>query len=125
MKLRIKHLLLIFPLLLLVFSCEHLDEIERNKQQENSTSPYMGKWSGSYSGDQSGTLILNVGKSGYIEGIKTSQGQQETFYSGLIGSSINSAATSGSGFILYGNLQSKSGTWKMGSLNGTWSVTKN
>ncbi|SHK27758.1 hypothetical protein [Chryseobacterium polytrichastri] len=124
MKLRIKHLLLIFPLLL-VFSCEHLDEIERNKQQENITSPYMGKWSGSYSGDQSGTLILNVGKSGTIEGIKTSQGQQETFYSGLIGSSINSAATSGSGFILYGNLQSKSGTWKMGSLNGTWSVTKN
>lgn len=124
MKLRIKHLLLIFPLLL-AFSCEHLDEIERNKQQENITSPYMGKWSGSYSGDQSGTLILNVGKSGTIEGIKTSQGQQETFYSALIGSSINSAATSASGFILYGNLQSKSGTWKMGSLNGTWSVTKN
>ncbi|KPH13145.1 hypothetical protein [Chryseobacterium sp. ERMR1:04] len=124
MKLRIKYLLLIFPLLM-VFSCEHLDEIERNKQQENSTSPYMGKWSGSYSGDQSGTLILNVGKSGYIEGIKNSQGQQETFYSALIGSSINSAATSASGFILYGNLQNKSGTWKMGSLNGTWSVTKN
>lgn len=124
MKLRIKHLLLVFPLLM-IYSCEHLDEIERNKQQENSTSPYMGKWSGSYSGDQSGTLILNVGKSGTIEGIKTSQGQQETFYSMLIGSSINSAATSASGLILYGNLQSKSGTWKMGSLNGTWSVTKN
>lgn len=102
-----------------------LDEIERDKNEENYTSPYMGKWSGSYSGDQSGTLILNVTKSGSIEGTKVSQGHQETFYSGLIGSSINSTSTSYSGFILYGNLESKSGTWKMGNLSGTWSVSKN
>ncbi|ANF49205.1 hypothetical protein A0O34_00930 [Chryseobacterium glaciei] len=124
MKLKIKYLLIIFPLLT-VLSCQHvLDEVERDKQEENYTSPYMGKWSGSYSGDQSGTLILNVNKSGTIEGTKISQGHQETFYSGLIGSSISST-TSSSGFTLYGNLESKSGTWKMGNLNGSWSVTKN
>lgn len=125
MKLRIKYLLLIFPLLS-VFSCEHvLDEMERNKNEKNYTSPYMGKWSGTYTGDESGTLVLNVKKGGSIEGVKTSQGQQETFYSELIGSSINSMPISNSGFTLYGNLESKSGTWKMGNLNGSWSVTKN
>lgn len=125
MKVTIKYFMILFSLLS-VFSCQHvLDEIERDKNEENYTSPYMGKWSGSYSGDQSGTLILNVTKSGSIEGTKVSQGHQETFYSGLIGSSINSTSTSSSGFILYGNLESKSGTWKMGSLSGTWSVTKN
>ncbi|AZA54386.1 hypothetical protein [Chryseobacterium sp. G0201] len=102
-----------------------LDEIERDKNEENYTSPYMGKWSGSYSGDLSGTLVLNVTKSGSIEGTKVSQGHQETFYSGLIGSSLNSTPTSSSGFTLYGNLESKSGTWKMGNLSGTWSVSKN
>lgn len=123
MKITIKYLTILFSLLS-VFSCQHvLDEIERDKNEENYVSPYMGKWSGTYSGDQSGTLILNVSKSGTIEGTKISQGHQETFYSGLIGSSISST-TSNSGFTLYGNLESKSGTWKMGNLNGNWSVTK-
>ncbi|MBB4805216.1 hypothetical protein HNP38_000488 [Chryseobacterium defluvii] len=112
-----------------LFSCDHIiDEIDREREEESYTTPYMGKWTGNFNGDQSGTLVLNVGKSGTIEGVRVSGSFQETFYTSLLGGgsgAINGITTSGSGFVLHGSLESKSGTWTIGNLNGTWSVIKN
>lgn len=121
-----------YPLFILLFSltsCSHIiDEIDRDREEENYTTPYMGKWQGSYTGDENGTLTLNVNKSGSIEVIRTSGSFQETFYISLAGGGSGAISTnsgSSSGFIIYGSLETKSGTWIKGNLKGTWSVVKN
>lgn len=120
---------LIFVLLFSLSSCNYImDEVYRDKEEENYTTPYMGKWQGSYTGDENGTLTLNVSKNGSIEVIRSSGNFQETFYVSLLGGgsgSIYSNSGSATGFILYGNLESKSGTWTKGDLKGSWSVVKN
>lgn len=111
--------------LIFLFSC---DEIERNREQDNYVTPYKGKWVGTYTGDQSGTLVLNVGEKGGVEGTRTSMEFQENFYTSMNGGGSGALSTmspSPSGFILYGSLETKSGTWKMGALKGNWTVVKN
>lgn len=116
-------------LLLGFTSCSHIiDEIDRDREEENYTTPYMGKWQGSYTGDENGTLTMNVGKSGSVEVIRTSGSFQETFYTALAGGGSGAISTnsgSSSGFVIYGSLESKSGTWVKGNLKGSWSVVKN
>jgi hypothetical protein len=128
MKINFRFILTGFVILSLI-SCENiLDDAQRKKEQENYTTPFMGKWSGNYTGEQNGTLFLNVSKSGSIEVTRSSGGSQEVFYTSLLGGgsgSINNTSPSSSGFELYGNLESKSGTWKMGGQKGNWSVAKN
>lgn len=120
---------LTFVLLFSFTSCNHIiDEIDRDREEENYTTPYMGKWQGSYTGDENGTLTLNVSKSGSIEVIRTSGSFQETFYTSLAGGgsgAISTSSGSPSGFIIYGSLETKSGTWVKGNLKGNWSVAKN
>ena len=96
--------LIIIPLSLL--SCIDADEIVNNIDQhnaeENYTSPYMGKWVGTYSGDAiNGTLILNVSKSGSIEVTRAENGSTgEVYYTGLQGSSgALNPAPSPKGFV--------------------------
>jgi len=104
------------------------DEIERNREQDNYVTPYKGKWVGTYTGDQSGTLVLTVGEKGGVEGVKTSMGFQETFYTAMQGGgsgALSVMSPSPSGFLLYGSLETRSGTWKMGALQGKWTVVKN
>lgn len=109
-------------LLFMLISCDvFLDEVHEKNEQENFTSAYMGKWTGSYTGDLNGTLIFNVHKNATVE---INRNGQEIYSSALIGSSFN-VDKAPSGFILYGNLENKSGTWEMGNLKGTWSVAKN
>ncbi|WP_312389064.1 hypothetical protein [Chryseobacterium sp.] len=108
-----------------LFSC---DEIERNRQEDNYVTPYKGKWVGTYTGDQSGTLVLNVGEKGGIEGVRKSMEFEETFYTSMQGGgsgAISTMSPSPSGFLLYGSLETKSGTWKMGALQGKWTVVQN
>ncbi|GAB0157477.1 hypothetical protein CHRYSEOSP005_27540 [Chryseobacterium sp. Alg-005] len=120
---------LAFVLLIGLTSCSHIiDEIDRDREEENYTTPYMGKWQGSYTGDENGTLTMNVNKSGSIEVIRTSGSFQETFYISLLGGGSGAIYTntgSASGFIVYGSLESKSGTWIKGNMKGSWSVVKN
>lgn len=114
-------------LFITLVSCEQiLEERRYQNAQENYTSPYMGKWIGNYSGEGNGTLVLNVKKSGSIEVIRTdSQNQQESYFTNVFeGGSLYGNSSLNSGFTLYGNMEQKSGTWKMGDWKGTWSVTK-
>ncbi|MCW3162798.1 hypothetical protein [Chryseobacterium oryctis] len=100
----------------------------QNREEDNYVTPYKGTWTGNYSGDQIGTLIMKVSEKGTVEVKRTSMEFQETFYTSLLGGGSGALSTmtpSASGFIVYGSLETKSGTWKMGALQGTWSVVKN
>lgn len=118
---------LLLILLLSVLSCaeatdEIINNIHQNNAQENYTSPFIGKWVGTYSGDAiSGTLILNVSKSGSIEVTRAENGAVgEVYYTSLQGpSGALNPAPSPKGFILYGSLQTKSGTWNFKHWSGS------
>ena len=117
-------LLLLFSL----YSCSYIldQQIEENIQN-NYVSPYKGKYSGSYTGDLNGGLVLNVNKDGLIEITRSSiTGEQKVTYQNLLGggSGAISGQTSFTEFMLIGSLETKSGTWKMGSSSGTWKVSK-
>lgn len=124
-----KHLKLLFlsALTAMIFnSCEHImDDMQLKKEQQAQTSAYMGRWSGSYSGDDSGTLVLDIKKSGSVEVIRSSNGVEDRYYTEIFsGASLHVASSPNSGFTLYGNMETHSGTWKMGKSSGTWSVNK-
>lgn len=107
-------------------SCEHiLDQAEEKRAQENFTSEFMGNYSGSYTGDVSGSLTVNVRKDASVQVIRGTAGNQDSYDTHLVMSSFNTTAKSPQGFILIGNMQTKKGTWEMGNLKGTWSLTKN
>lgn len=112
--------------LLSMQSCEHiLDQAEEKRAQENFTSEFMGNYSGSYTGDMSGPLTVNVRKDASVQVIRGTAGNPDSYDTHLIMSSFNTTAKSPQGFILIGNMQTKKGTWEMGNLKGTWSLTKN
>ncbi|WP_294270763.1 hypothetical protein [uncultured Chryseobacterium sp.] len=124
-----KHLKLLFvsALTAMIFnSCEQiLDDMQLKKEQQAQTSAYMGRWSGSYSGDESGTLVLDIKKSGSVEVIRSSNGVEDRYYTEIFsGASLHVASSPNSGFTLYGNMETHSGTWKMAKSSGTWSVNK-
>lgn len=107
-------------------SCQYiLDQAEEEKAQENFTSEFMGKYTGSYTGDMSGALTVNVRKDASAEVIRDAAGNPDVYFTSIIMSSFNTTSASPQGFILYGNLQTKKGTWQMGNLKGSWSLTKN
>lgn len=107
-------------------SCdEMIDEIHKNKAEQNYVSPYRGKYTGTYTGDSAGDLIINVSEKGSIEITRTSLNSNESYYTGLINASFNTTNKAASGFMLIGNLNSKMGTWEMGTSKGNWTVKKN
>lgn len=120
-------LLIITPLLFLSSCSEIEDNLDRKREQENYVSPYMGKWTGTYTGEISGTLILNVSKNGSIEVTRiVDPNVEEVYYANLqsAGSAAISPSTSPKGFVLTGSLETKSGTWKQKYWSGSWSVKK-
>lgn len=107
-------------------SCEHiLDQAEEKRAQENFTSEFMGKWTGSYSGDINGSLTVIVAKNAGAEVIRSTSGNPDSYYTNLVMSSFNTGTKSPQGFVIQGNLQAKNGTWEMGNLKGTWTLNKN
>ncbi len=107
-------------------SCEDvIDQIYENKQEQNAVSPYQGNYTGTYTGDVSGNLIINVSEKGTIEITRNTLNASETYLTGFINASFNTTNRAPSGFMLIGNLNSKMGTWEMGSLKGNWTVKKN
>ncbi|WP_131725510.1 MULTISPECIES: hypothetical protein [unclassified Chryseobacterium] len=107
-------------------SCQHiLDQAEEKRAQENFTSEFMGKWTGTYYGDLSGNLTVNVAKNASAEVSRSASGGTDSYWTSLIGSSFNTTVKSPQGFIIYGNLQNKAGTWEMGTAKGTWTLMKN
>ncbi|SIN81596.1 hypothetical protein SAMN05421769_0268 [Chryseobacterium scophthalmum] len=112
--------------LLTLQSCEDVvDQIYENKQEQNAVSPYRGTYTGTYTGDVNGNLIINVSEKGTIEITRNTLNSSESYLTGFINASFNTTNRAPSGFMLIGNLNSKMGTWEMGSLKGNWTVKKN
>lgn len=93
---------------------------------ESYVSPYSGIWVGKYVGNEIGDLSIDVAKNGTTSITRTSEYNNETtFFSGMIrDDGALQSVVFDSGFTLNGNFLTKSGTWKFGQLNGTWSVIK-
>lgn len=105
-------------------SCEQiLDNYWEKKEQENHTSPFMGRWAGTYYGTEAGTLVIEVSKSGNITG---TLGMTEVdlasyvYDDGTLQPVLSNTLT----FTLYGNLRDKKGTWKNKDKQGSWTLTK-
>lgn len=117
--------ILLAAFLLLNISCEEIvDRAINNDEEITFNNAYRGQWVGTYTGSLSGNLNVNIDKNGYAEVSRTAVNANETYSTSIIGSSFNSISHAPSGFILYGNLEQKSGTWKMGSLEGNWVLVK-
>ena len=126
MKTKYYHLLLLLFSLTL-FSCDQiLDNYWDREAEENYVSPFKGIYKGNYSGDEVGTLTIEVAKNGYTSVTRIAAfGTEETSFSGMVrdDGALQSVMLR-SGFTLLGNLSAKSGTWKMGDWNGGWTVQK-
>lgn len=122
-----KRFLLFALSLLWLHSCSELLENHLDRTaQENYESPYRGLYTGSYTGHESGTLKMEVMKSGYISLTRISANGTET--GDMAGMVRNDGALQSvglpSGFVLHGNLITQSGTWKSGTQTGQWTVQK-
>lgn len=106
---------------MLSVSCQRIID-EHNQNQY--TSPFQGVWQGAYSGGSSGSITLKVSKSGSVEVIRTNLSFSETFYGKVYSDGALFGIVSASGFYLYGNLNTPSGTWKQDTNSGNWSVVK-
>ena len=124
MKIR---LTLIILSILTLISCQRIIDNNREEEvNENYVSPFKGVYKGNYSGDEVGSLTIEVAQNGYISVTKVSQfSTEKSFVSGMVrDDGALQSVTLQSGFTLQGNLKTKSGTWKMGDWVGNWSVTK-
>ena len=113
--------------ILSLISCQGIiDNLREEEANENYVSPFKGVYKGNYSGDEVGSLTIEVAQNGYISVTKVSQFSTEnSFVSGMVrDDGALQSVTLQSGFTLQGNLKTKSGTWKMGDWIGNWSVTK-
>ena len=113
--------------ILTLISCQRIiDNLREEDANENYVSPFKGVYKGNYSGDEVGSLTIEVAQNGYISVTKVSQFSTEnSFVSGMVrDDGALQSVTLQSGFTLLGNLKTKSGTWKMGDWVGNWSVTK-
>ena len=113
--------------ILSLISCQGIiDNLREEEANENYVSPFKGVYKGNYSGDEVGSLTIEVAQNGYISVTKVSQFSTEnSFVSGMVrDDGALQSVTLQSGFTLRGNLKTKSGTWKMGDWVGNWSVTK-
>ena len=113
--------------ILSLISCQRIiDNLREEEANENYVSPFKGVYKGNYSGDEVGSLTIEVAQNGYISVTKVSQFSTEnSFVSGMVrDDGALQSVTLQSGFTLQGNLKTKSGTWKMGDWIGNWSVTK-
>ena len=113
--------------ILALISCQGIiDNLREEDANENYVSPFKGVYKGNYSGDEVGSLTIEVAQNGYISVTKVSQFSTEnSFVSGMVrDDGALQSVTLQSGFTLQGNLKTKSGTWKMGDWIGNWSVTK-
>ena len=123
---KIRPTLTILSILSLI-SCQRIIDNNREEEaNENYVSPFKGVYKGNYSGDEVGSLTIEVAQNGYISVTKVSQfGTENSFLSGMVrDDGALQSVTLQSGFTLQGNLKTKSGTWKMGDWIGNWSVTK-
>lgn len=119
-----KTLLSILILSCTFISCDRIsDNYWEQKEEENHTSPFMGKWVGNYNGSEVGTLTIEISKSGNITG---SLGRTEVDLASYVydDGTLQPVMSNTLSFTLYGNLKDKKGTWKDKDKQGTWTLTK-
>ena len=128
MKLRISLLLIV---ILSLVSCQQIvDTYYENHQNDNYVSPYKGTYLGSFSGDDNGTLKIEISAKDGVNITKHSNisNADDIFTSSLNGSHLSGNASPNSGFRLVGDLVSQtktfSGTWVQGNFKGNWTITK-
>ncbi|MFT7592134.1 MAG: hypothetical protein ACI9UJ_002063 [bacterium] len=121
---------LIFALLTVgLFACK--DETPTKKTETEEPITYDGNWSGSYSGDDNGTLDIAIDVSNAITGFGKSNVTTETFtITGSInteGELVNVKTDVGTDLIGSLTATSGSGTWINNTSNtaGHWTISKN
>ena len=121
-----KKIILFISILIVLNSCQQIiDNYLENQQQENYTNPYKGKYIGTISGNLNGGITFEVVKSGSVTITRTIDGKSETFYASVNHyGAFQEVMGSVDVMKLYGNLETKKGTWKQGSLSGSWIVDK-
>lgn len=114
-----------------LISCQQITDNYWEKQDyKNYVSPYRGTYMGSYSGDDNGSLIIEISKHDNVSITKHSniRNADDVFIDALNGSVFNGNASPNSGFRLLGNLTSQtktfSGNWVQGNYKGSWTITK-
>ncbi|WP_447951858.1 hypothetical protein [Chryseobacterium koreense] len=96
---------------------------------ENAASAYAGTYKGNFSGDDNGNLKVDVSITNVVtvSRVSSKTGSSETYTDGLFEGTFNGNPST-TGFSIFGNLISTSGsfegTWKQGSLTGTWSLVR-
>lgn len=128
MKLIVKQYFPIYLLVALSFtviSCGRIiDGYLEEKAKERYTSPFMGKWVGTYTGDESGSLSITVAKSGQISGVYGPYNDE--IFNSVSDDGVLGAISSNNPMFFYfhGNLITKKGTWRRSNLKGEWTITK-
>src|SRR5690606_5874229 len=104
-------------------SCQQIMDNHWERQElANYDSPYKGNWISSYTGQETGTFVLGINKSGNVFGLRNNADNLGgKVYEGGVIMNLHSPT---SNIHIDGNLETKSGTWKMGSLSGTWTIVK-
>lgn len=112
-----------FFLVVCLISCQNIMDTHWEKQElDNYDSPYKGNWKATYSGEENGFFTLEINKSGNVFGLRNNTDHLGgKVYEGGVLMNLHSPT---SGFVINGNLETKSGTWKMGSISGTWTIKK-
>ena len=117
--------LVLLSIFFIAISCQRIIDQKVFDDELNSyTSPYQGIWYGDYTGTSSGNFKVIVYKAGNIEVNRTQSNYNETFYGQVYDNGIINNAVSNSGFYLMGNLNTLSGTWKLTSDSGNWTIKK-
>lgn len=111
-----------FILILPLSSCTSDEESQR---QINSA--FKGEYSGTFSGDENGSISFTVSKEGTMNGeLEFSSGSTKEPISGYVNSSGKFDMNTKNNFQLSGYLQQThtTGIWKRGPLSGTFGFNK-
>ncbi len=112
----------------LIISCSS-DDSDDNQQE----LLFAGEWSGTFSGDDSGTWSATIGASGTVSGQAFSNNAQDIFpLTGTLATDGEFRATAGTAengatFIGTFTVDSSSGTWEntADQISGTWTGSRN
>jgi hypothetical protein len=128
---KLKKYLLLFSILTIVSCQQIVDSYYENHKNDSYVSPYQGTYLGSFSGDDNGTLKVEISAKDNVTITKHSNisNADDVFDDVLNGSTFGGNASPNSGFRLLGNLVSQtktfSGNWVQGNYKGIWTITKN
>lgn len=105
-----------------VVSCEQVvDSYFENHENDNYVSPSQGTYMGSFSGDDNGSLKIEISKKDNVTITRhsASSNADDIFLDALSGTNFNGNASPTTGFRLSGNLVAQNKIY-----SGNWTVQK-